>query len=58
MADILDEKQCAHPACDCPVTGGEKYCSTHCETAPESEITCGCGHVACLTADDRAFAAV
>jgi hypothetical protein len=56
MADILEDKQCAHPACDCPVTGGDKYCSPHCESAPESEISCGCGHAACLVADNSAYA--
>lgn len=56
MADILGEKQCGHPSCDCPVTNGETYCSPYCETAPESEISCGCGHAACLMADDVAFA--
>jgi len=41
--------RCAHPTCDCPVPQNESYCSPHCETAPKSEITCGCGHAACLT---------
>ena len=40
--------RCAHPNCDCSVPQGETYCSPHCETAPASEIACGCGHRACL----------
>jgi hypothetical protein len=49
MADQREEKQCANLSCDCPVPQDEEYCSPHCETAPEAEITCGCGHAACLT---------
>ena len=48
MEDQREEKQCAHPSCDCLASGDEKYCSPHCETAPETEIACGCGHAACL----------
>lgn len=47
MAD--QNKQCAHPNCNCAVSENEEYCSPHCEAAPEAEITCGCGHAACLT---------
>jgi hypothetical protein len=49
MADEKHEKTCAHPGCDCPALKGEKYCSPHCETAPE-EVICGCGHEGCSTA--------
>ena len=42
-----DKTECANLSCDCPVSQDDKYCSPHCETAPESEIVCGCGHAAC-----------
>jgi hypothetical protein len=42
------DNQCAHPSCDCPVPENETYCSPHCESAPKSEIICGCGHGACM----------
>ena len=50
MADQSNQNQCAHPNCDCLVTKDEKYCSPHCEAAPETEVMCGCGHPACQTA--------
>ena len=49
MADEKNEKTCAHPGCKCPALKDGKYCSPHCETAPE-EVICGCGHQACRTA--------
>jgi hypothetical protein len=58
MADKSNQNQCAHPSCVCSVSAGEEYCSPYCEAAPETEILCGCGHNACLTAetDERAQA--
>ncbi|HWQ32025.1 MAG TPA: hypothetical protein VNQ79_04010 [Blastocatellia bacterium] len=44
MAD--NENKCAHPGCNCPALPDEKYCSPHCETAPD-EVICGCGHQGC-----------
>jgi hypothetical protein len=41
-----NENTCAHPGCNCAPVKGEKYCSPHCETAP-NEVMCGCGHVEC-----------
>lgn len=40
------ENQCAHPGCNCVVAQDEKWCSPHCETAPD-EVICGCGHATC-----------
>jgi hypothetical protein len=48
MEDERSENQCAHPGCGCAASPDEKYCSPHCEAAPE-EIICGCGHVGCVT---------
>jgi hypothetical protein len=48
MANQREDNQCAHPSCECTVPQDEQYCSPHCETAPEAEIACGCGHSACL----------
>jgi hypothetical protein len=48
MVDEELEKPCAHLACECTVMGDEEYCSPHCETAPDDEISCGCGHAVCL----------
>jgi hypothetical protein len=45
MADKT-ENQCTHPGCNCTVAENEKWCSPHCETAPD-EIMCGCGHAVC-----------
>ncbi|HZS08751.1 MAG TPA: hypothetical protein VFD58_28205 [Blastocatellia bacterium] len=49
MADVREQHRCAHPGCDCIVPEDDEYCSPHCDTAPEAEVTCGCGHAACLT---------
>jgi hypothetical protein len=48
MADERIEGRCEHPGCDCPVAQGERWCSPHCETAPD-EVMCGCGHAGCVT---------
>jgi hypothetical protein len=51
----MAEKQkgmCAHPACNCPVQEGEKYCSPYCHDAADTtEIFCGCEHQACALAE-------
>lgn len=41
-------KKCAHPACNCQVAAGQKYCSTKCESSRGMmELTCQCGHPDC-----------
>jgi hypothetical protein len=43
-----DVKKCAHPACDCEVEPGTKYCSAYCRDAGDTtEISCNCGHARC-----------
>jgi hypothetical protein len=43
---------CAHPACQCPVEEGEKYCSQYCEDAADTtEISCNCEHAGCALAE-------
>jgi len=43
---------CAHPACNCPVPEGEKYCSAYCEDAADTvEISCNCEHPGCALAE-------
>jgi hypothetical protein len=46
-----EQAVCANSSCDCPVSQDDKYCSPHCETAPESEIVCGCGHADCVSGE-------
>ena len=39
---------CAHPACNCPVAHGQKYCSQYCHDARNTmELSCNCGHPGC-----------
>lgn len=50
MAD--KPQRCAHSACKCTVSEGQKYCSRHCEehakmNDPEGKVMCGCGHPEC-----------
>ncbi len=41
-------QKCAHPACNCTVASGEKYCSTYCHDAGgKTELMCNCGHPNC-----------
>jgi hypothetical protein len=50
MADEQNKNKCAHPACDCSVTGDQKYCGEYCKDAEKShvmEIGCGCEHDGC-----------
>lgn len=45
---MADTQKCAHPACNCTVTGSEKYCSPYCHDAKETtELACSCGHPGC-----------
>ena len=46
MTNERIENQCAHPSCNCTVEQDEKWCSPHCEGAPQ-EVVCGCGHAEC-----------
>jgi hypothetical protein len=44
------KKKCAHPACDCLVEKGSKYCSQYCKDAAGTmEISCNCRHAECGT---------
>ena len=45
--------KCAHPACNCPVEPGQKYCSGACERAPDKGLAgteCNCNHHSCALA--------
>lgn len=47
MADH-NMKKCAHPACNCQVEKGKKYCSDYCHDARRTlELSCNCRHPAC-----------
>ena len=51
MTEEADAKKCAHGVCNCPVAGGEDYCSPYCEDAKtETEMVqlCDCGHPTCV----------
>ncbi len=52
MAENKAEK-CAHPACNCPVPKGSKYCSPYCESIPINHlsIACNCGHGECAAGE-------
>jgi hypothetical protein len=44
----MEEKKCAHPACNCILPEGEKYCSTYCHDAGTlTELACNCPHPGC-----------
>jgi hypothetical protein len=44
-------KKCAHPACQCTVSGGDDYCSQYCKDAKGTlELSCNCGHPGCSIA--------
>ena len=47
------EKHCAHSGCSCLMQEEESYCSDECESA-EGDGECGCGHLACRAAAERA----
>jgi len=45
-----EKKKCAHPACNCLVEKGKKYCSDYChDAAGTMEISCNCHHAECET---------
>jgi metallothionein len=45
---MADTQKCAHPACNCMVQKGEKYCSTYCHDAAKTvELICNCPHPGC-----------
>jgi metallothionein len=47
MADN-QTKKCAHPACNCPVSKGQKYCGDYCHDARRTlELSCNCRHPEC-----------
>src|SRR5262249_36538582 len=51
MAEKKTQK-CAHPACQCLVSGDEKDCSTYCHDAGDTmEISCNCDHPGCSLAE-------
>lgn len=40
--------KCGHPACNCTVKDGHKYCSQYCHDARNTlELSCNCGHPGC-----------
>src|SRR5262245_40261249 len=47
QASMTGINKCLRPACSCPVTEGEKYCSVLCENAGPQELPCNCGHHGC-----------
>jgi hypothetical protein len=45
---MAENQKCAHPACNCTVPAGQKYCSEYCHDARETvELSCNCGHPGC-----------
>jgi metallothionein len=47
MAD-QQTKKCAHPACNCKVDKGKKYCGDYCHDAGHTlELSCNCRHPQC-----------
>ncbi len=45
-------RKCAHPACECMVSGDQKYCSDYCRDARQTlEISCNCGHAGCSVSE-------
>jgi len=52
-----ETKKCDHPACNCQVAKGSKYCSPYCEDAREIiELSCNCRHRGCAL-DEKSAAA-
>jgi hypothetical protein len=44
------QQKCGYSACQCTVTGGQRYCSDYCSEAndvQETEIQCDCKHAPC-----------
>jgi metallothionein len=51
-------KKCAHPACNCLVEHGKKYCSDYChDAAGTMEIACNCRHPECAATEAAAAGA-
>jgi hypothetical protein len=47
-SEISRGKKCGHPACNCTVANGNRYCSQYCHDAGSSlELSCNCGHKGC-----------
>jgi hypothetical protein len=45
---MASKQKCAHPACNCMVSDGGKYCSDYCHDAGSTvELACNCGHENC-----------
>lgn len=47
---MAEENTCQHEICGCHVGDDDEYCSPHCESAAEQELTemkCECGHAGC-----------
>jgi len=48
---MAETKKCAHPSCQCMVEKSGpygKYCSEYCkEAGQQTELRCGCQHLAC-----------
>ena len=43
-----EDQKCSHPACNCNVPKGTKYCSQYCHDAAGTlELSCNCGHPGC-----------
>ena len=52
-----ETRKCEHPACNCRVGKGKKYCSQYCEDARQTiELSCNCRHVGCAMSEQRAAA--
>jgi hypothetical protein len=49
-----ETSKCDHPACNCFVRKGTKYCSQYCEDAKETiELSCNCGHAGCAMSEQQ-----
>jgi hypothetical protein len=52
------KKKCAHPACNCLVEQGKKYCGDYCHDAAGTvEISCSCRHPECAATEPAAAGA-
>ncbi len=60
--NVMEKNKCAHPDCNCEVSGDQKYCSTSCEETAsnarqaktamgsQGKTDCGCNHSQCRMA--------
>lgn len=54
---VEELRKCKHPACNCRVDKGTKYCSQYCEDAGGTiELSCNCRHAGCAMSEERAAA--